>query len=41
MGDVIDQAEREYERRMKKYDELEAKVDEVDLLTTPANTTIH
>ena len=41
MGDIIDQAEREYERRMKKYDEIESKVDELDLLTTPANTTIH
>ena len=41
MGDIIDQAEQEYERRMKKYDEIEAKVDEIDLLTTPANTTIH
>ena len=41
MGDIIDQAEQEYERRMKKYEELEAKVDEIDLLTTPANTTIH
>ena len=25
MGDIIDQAEQEYERRMKKYEELEAK----------------
>ncbi len=41
MGDIIDQAEQEYERRMKKYDEIESKVDELDLLTTPANTTIH
>ena len=40
MGDIIDQAEQEYERRMKKYDEIESKVDELDLLTTPANTTI-
>ena len=41
MGDIIDQAEQEYERRMKKYDEIESKVDELYLLTTPANTTIH
>ena len=41
MGDIIDQAEQEYERRMKKYDEIESKVDDLDLLTTPANTTIH
>ena len=41
MGDIVEAAEQEYKRRMKKYDEIEAKVDEVDLLTTPANTTIH
>ena len=41
MGDIVEAAEQEYKRRMKKYDEIEAKVDEIDLLTTPANTTIH
>ena len=41
MGDIVEAAEQEYKRRMKKYDEIEAKVDELDLLTTQANTTIH
>jgi len=42
MGEMVEAAEQEYRRRMKKYDKIETEVDDIeDVLIAPANTTIH